>query len=425
MEKSNNLNSKNEDTFLTSMRNKGLPEADAGLDPAKKKQLVYVAIGALVACGLFMWFVLREKAPKAILTSAKVSKTDKIIKDAQDFRRNENDPTKVENGANAGLFPLASQTNPPPSRESPLPSFAEVGAASAPAPQSHALTPEANPAQSYEDHADDAGTGNVRSGHGNGGSKGGNGGRSGPTIPEDYRPPKELRLHLSKTYGEAVAFLDSRQIIDRPSDGNRPAVATNPTAVLDSQYTRLTDGGGEYGVSSPKHIAAGTELRGYTNEALNTDYPSIIKGTLTDPPSLRGAIVLISYKLQEERASASIEKIIMPPQNPLNKPLELAISSVIKDGLPGLGGDVNHHWGPQIAAGIVNGGLTAGALYYAANHGNGQDLGTAVLLQPAIEKGLEGATKPITYLGRDRNFTVKVDAGKDFTVLVTQGFDIP
>jgi hypothetical protein len=74
---------------------------------------------------------------------------------------------------------------------------------------------------------------------------------------------------------------------------------------------------------------------------------------------------------------------------------------------------------------VINGGLTAGALYYAAQNGNPGDLGTAVLLQPAIEKGLEGATKPITYLGRDRNFTVKVDAGKEFTVLVTQGFDIP
>jgi hypothetical protein len=51
-------------------------------------------------------------------------------------------------------------------------------------------------------------------------------------------------------------------------------------------------------------------------------------------------------------------------------------------------------------------------------------LGTAVLVAPLIEQGVKGVLKPIDYLGRDRPVTVTVPAGTEFTLLVTEGFEV-
>ncbi|HLP40303.1 MAG TPA: TrbI/VirB10 family protein [Fibrobacteria bacterium] len=399
-----------DDAFLRSLRS-DLPKSGGAMDPNRKRNLLLLSLFAVVLCGGFVWWQLRKnEAPKALRVPEKVSRTDKIIQDVQAYRKNENDPARSEPldqafGAAAG-------------------GMGTQGARAIPAqyiPEDESEAPDYTGSNGYMQAS--RGVGGAREvGHA---SPAVAPRPSAPAEPEEYRPPREMRLRLSKTYAEVLAFMNTAQVQDRPSSqGVGLAAAPNPAAALDSQYRTLTDARSPVSLGG-RHVPAGTELRGYTNETLNTDYPSVIKGTLTSPPMLNGATVLISYKLQEERAAASVEKIIMPAQNPLHKPMELAISSVIKDGLPGLGGDVDHHWGPQIAAGVINGGLTAGALYYAAKNGGGQDLGTAVLLQPAIEKGLEGATRPINYLGRERNFTVRVDAGKEFTVLVTQGFDLP
>jgi hypothetical protein len=408
----------NNDAFLNSLKTKGLPKADSGIDTAKRKQLIYLALFGTLMCALFIWWIFRKPAPKALIKNALITKEDKVISDARQYRMQENDPTKgipFEDNFGASTVPQKPAfTGEPVSNQVPV--------------ESDGLT-EKSEGEQISDHGSQPNSRVVNHNQSSGNSDNESPGRSrphsnAPYEPAEYRPSRELQMRLSKSYSDVMVFLDSRQVLERPSDYK--TMEPNPTAALDSQYKSLTDGQPNgFGAGSINHIAAGTELRGYTNEALNTDYPSVIKGTLTSPPALRGATVLISYRLLEERASATVEKIIIPARSALIKPSEIAIQSVVKDGLPGLDGDVNHHWGPQIAAGIINGGLTAGALYYASSHGNNNDLGTAVLLAPAIEKGLEGATKPINYLGRERNITVTVDAGKEFTVLVTQGFDIP
>ena len=95
----------------------------------------------------------------------------------------------------------------------------------------------------------------------------------------------------------------------------------------------------------------------------------------------------------------------------------------MKSGLPGLSGDVSHHWTAQVTAGIASAGLTGGALAYAAQNSS-SDLGTVVLVAPLIEQRVNGVLKPIDYLGRDRPVTVKVPAGTEFTLLVTEGFEV-
>ena len=88
---------------------------------------------------------------------------------------------------------------------------------------------------------------------------------------------------------------------------------------------------------------------------------------MTSPAELSGATILLSYSLSNERVTAQVQKLILPAKEN-EKAREMTIAAVVKSGLPGLSGDVNHHWVSQIASGIANAGLTAGALAYASQN---------------------------------------------------------
>jgi type IV secretory pathway VirB10-like protein len=177
-------------------------------------------------------------------------------------------------------------------------------------------------------------------------------------------------------------------------------------------------------ISATTHviISAGQELTAVLTESVNSDYPSVAKATLTSPAELSGATVLLSYSLGNERVTAQILKMILPAKEG-EKAMEMTLSAVVKTGLPGLTGDVSHHWTAQIASGLASAGLTAGALAYASQNSS-KDLGTAVLVAPMVEQSVQGVLKPINYLGRDRPVTVTVPAGTEFTILVTEGFEV-
>lgn len=236
-----------------------------------------------------------------------------------------------------------------------------------------------------------------------------------PPKPTEFRVDSMLAQRMTDEYQKALAFNASEQLVftrdrlDRESEKGRTA-ANGP--------------GQKAPAFSLGHVvvSAGQELTAVLNEPLDSDYPSVAKATLTSPPELNGSTILISYALGQERVTAQVLKLILPAKEG-ERAREQTLAAVVKSGLPGLGGDVSHHWIPQIAAGVANAGLTAGALYYAAQNQN-KDLGTAVLVAPMIEQSVQGVMKPINYLGRDRPVTVQVPAGTEFKLLVTEGFEV-
>lgn len=233
-----------------------------------------------------------------------------------------------------------------------------------------------------------------------------------PVAPEGFKTPQGLEVRMSEEYQRALAFNASEQL-----------VFTRERA---REERKETPGG--KGVVKPERpmgkvvISAGQELTAVLNETLDSDYPSVAKATMTSPAELVGTTLLLSYSLGNERVTAQVMKLILPPKEG-ERAREQPLAAVVKNGLPGLAGDVNHHWTAQVTSGIASAGLTAGALAYAAQNSN-SDLGTAVLVAPLIEQGVKGVLKPIDYLGRDRPVTVTVPAGTEFTLLVTEGFEV-
>ena len=47
-----------------------------------------------------------------------------------------------------------------------------------------------------------------------------------------------------------------------------------------------------------------------------------------------------------------------------------------------------------------------------------------MLVAPMVEQSVQGVLRPVNYLGRDRPITVTVPAGTEFTLLVTDGFEV-
>lgn len=231
-------------------------------------------------------------------------------------------------------------------------------------------------------------------------------------APEGFKAPVELDIRMSEAYQRALAFNASEQLVftrERGQEDRKETPGKGGAVKPGGPMTKVV-------------VSAGQELRAVLNETLNSDYPSVAKATLTSPAELTGTTLLLSYSLGNERVTAQVLKLILPPKDG-ERAREQTLAAVVKSGLPGLAGDVNHHWTAQVGAGIASAGLTAGALAYAAQNQN-KDLGTAVLVAPMIEQSVQGVMKPINYLGRDRPVTVTVPAGTEFTLLVTEGFEV-
>jgi len=241
-------------------------------------------------------------------------------------------------------------------------------------------------------------------------------------MSPDYQLSPLLQQRMSENYQRAMSFYSSPQLVytsgDNGTTGNPDLKKT-----VDKEYQNLYEGADKVSKGHQFYMAAGSEMRAVLDEPIDTDYPSIVRATVIYPSELSGSKVLISYNLGNERVSASVLKLILPDKG-LGRPKEMTIDAVVRDGLPGIGGDVNHHWMPQIMAGIANAGIAGGALYYASKQGPSDNLGAALIAQPMIEKGTEGLMRPIDHFGRRRAVTVKADAGQEFAVILITGFEV-
>ena len=396
-------NPDSEEEMLAKVRDldQALPEADKNIGKNKVLQMGIVAVGLVALIALFFWLFASPTPAKA---PDKVAAANRGLNQAEGMRTEKELFGKAEQ-------PVLSQAPKPGSRGLSHPGFPEADEAPTGDLADVEPSPVSQPAPSIAVRKSKDGFSSRSEGKG------------GHQEAADYHLSRELEMRLSENYQKAVAFYGSEQVVFTRSAQTGGGSGPYPLGGVDSALQNLTDrarfAGGHKIV-----VSAGEELTAVLNETLNTDYPSIVKATLTSPPELSGAIALLSYSLGNERATAQVGKIVLPAQATTMKAKEIALASVVKSGLPGLGGDVNHHWGPQIASGLANAGLTAGALAYAANQGGSDNLGTAVLLAPVIQQGVEGVLKPINYLGRDRPITVTVPAGTEFTILVTEGFEV-
>lgn len=376
-----------------------LPAAHAAMPQRRTIQIILGILGIVLVAGIFFFAF---GAPSSETKPDKVSAANRGLAQAEDLRQDKE---------LFGKETRESLVSPAPRGESRIPGLDSKshfpGADEDPVAGGLASVQPSAPAQSIPIVKPKGGL-----------AAGGSG--AAPRV--EYDLPRDLELRLSEPYQKALSFYASEQVVFARAEAQGRAPGS-PLAGVDSSLRNLVDQP-RGGLGNKIVVSAGQELTATLNETLNTDYPSVVKATITSPPGLSGAIALVSYSLGNERANAQVGKIVLPATMPGVKARELTIASVVKSGLPGLGGDVNHHWGPQIAAGLANAGLTAGALAYAANQQPSDNLGTAVLVAPVIEQGVQGVLRPINYLGRDRPITVTVPAGTEFTILVTEGFEV-
>ncbi len=425
----NMQNPEDESELMRRMRElDGLPPEEQGLSKKRKIQLVGIAIALMLLLGA-IFFMMGQRAPakdsKAIpAINRGLSQAETIRKQKELFdQRPSSKKGKDEDWTKRA----------PILRDHPAPADSSVLAPDPIAVASDGVSPNkesdepANPADIRPSHTEES-SGNFLSKRTGITSTGGRAplsflpGASNSMVtvekPLEFKPRPELAARLTEEYQRALAYLSSEQLVFTRERGNSEG----------QREKSLGKGIGSSlivpAISATTHviISAGQELTAVLNESVNSDYPSVAKATLTSPAELSGATVLLAYNLGNERVTAQITKMILPAKAG-EKAKEMTLSAVVKSGLPGLAGDVSHHWTAQIASGLASAGLTAGALAYAAQNSS-KDLGTAVLVAPMVEQSVQGILKPINYLGRDRPVTVTVPAGTEFTILVTEGFEV-
>jgi type IV secretory pathway VirB10-like protein len=235
-------------------------------------------------------------------------------------------------------------------------------------------------------------------------------------------PPRQLQKRLSSEYQQVLRHYDSRQIV-YSADESELAANNNPTGGIDKEYQNLYEGADRVSALNTFHMSAGDEIIAVLSENINTDHPSIAKAVVTSPRELNGATVLISFSLANDRISAIVQKLILPHDKG-EKGMEISVAGVVKDGLPGIGGDVNRHYATQLAAGVAKAGLIGGTAYGLHQAGIGDDLGEAIVVAPMVQEATQGLTRPIDHWGRAKPATVKASAGQTFTILVTEGFEV-
>ncbi len=402
-----NSNPNSEEELVAKITNldADLPEADKKLNQKKMIQIGLAATGLVLMTGIFFWIFA---APSPEKKSDKVLKANQGLAQAEGMRSEKELFDQKEKPMDLPRTSRLEETVPGVSAQGAL-SRVDRGAAKESLDEVHPSKPSG---------AEET----IRIKKPREGFGGPQGESESKHIPAEYQLPREVEIRLSDAYIKALSAYGSDQVVFTRTTGGF-SMQSNPLGGVDSSLKNLVDQG--HGASPCKIvISAGQEITASLNETLNTDYPSIVKATISSPPELAGAIALLSYNLGNERASAQVGKIILPIKNLNVKAKEITLASVVKNGLPGLGGDINHHWLPQIAAGMANAGLTAGALAYAAKTSPSQDLGTAVMVAPVIQQGVQGVLKPINYFGRERPITVTVPAGTEFVILVTEGFEV-
>lgn len=395
----------------------GMPPEEKGMPKRKKMLIAGAAIGGLLILALMLFLMggkQAEKQGKAVpaanhgLMQAETIRTQKEQLDAKNRKQNEEPEWVKRFEAMRDKPSVIDETGPMPDPVAQFPDGRKPQDALADVKPSQ---PQDFSAPAWNSHVSFSGG---KAGTAPTTASVSTEGPSAPEKPAGFHPDTQLSDRMSDEYQKALAFNSSEQLVftrdrnDRES-GSKPPVGSATPKMAGSTIGKVI-------------VSAGQELTAVLNEALNSDYPSVAKATLTSPSELAGSTLLLSYSLGQERVSAQVLKLILPSKDG-ERAREQNLAAVVKSGLPGFGGDVSHHWVPQIAAGVANAGLTAGALYYASQNQN-KDLGTAVLVAPMIEQSVQGVMKPINYLGRDRPITVQVPPGTEFKLLVTEGFEV-
>ena len=405
-------NEGDESELMRRMRDmEGLPPEEKGLPRKTRIQIVVIAAVLLLLAGLIAlmaWGREPEKQGKAVpaanrgLMQAETIREQKEQLDERNLRKGSERDADWEKRFEA-LREQTRTTAPANPMPDPVPLLPVPGRTGPGLADVRPSMEDDSPAGSWKSPFDHS---RPRAGSSMSGS--GTPGESGQA--RESKVGGTLEARMSEEYQRALAFNASEQLVftrDRGREAGNPGTAGK-------ELPKAT-GGGSHRVI----LSAGQEMTAVLNESLNSDYPSVAKATLTSPAELAGATLLLSYSLGNERVTAQVLKLILPAKSG-ERAREQSMAAVVKSGLPGLSGDVNHHW---MASGIANAGMTAGALAYAAKNTN-KDLGTAVLVAPLIEQSVQGVLRPVNHLGRERPVTVTVPAGTEFTLLVTEGFEV-
>jgi hypothetical protein len=163
-------------------------------------------------------------------------------------------------------------------------------------------------------------------------------------------------------------------------------------------------------------VPAGSRIIAVTDQPVSTDHPGYFTSTIVRPFELKGAkLICQSGQNQNDRIPVNPTKIV------LSSNAELTISGQIEMGFPGLEGSVKNHWPERMLPTLVNAAIGGVFAAWSATRPGGQDrIDTRdAIVQPIVQQSVTGVQNEVTRMGKDLPNTVTVQAGQQFSILLT------
>lgn len=248
---------------------------------------------------------------------------------------------------------------------------------------------------------------------------------TGPAGPHHILPA-DLRLRLDPEYEQWIQHQSSPAVAwQRADDPVRMATASKPGAIpgIDPTSQTLYQGGSVPIANKALYLPAGSEITAVTDMPINTDYPSVIRATITNPQELKGGKVIVTYSGPTlDRVEAKATSLVL---NRNGTWIQQNIQGVIMTDLPLLAGNVDHHIIRQMIPVVVNAGLAGGGIALGANSsGSGVNTSDMIWSQMA-QSGISQAQNEITQMTTGKpNTTITVPAGQEFQIMLTSGLEI-
>jgi hypothetical protein len=163
-------------------------------------------------------------------------------------------------------------------------------------------------------------------------------------------------------------------------------------------------------------VPAGSRIIAVTDQPVSTDHPGYFTSTIVRPFELKGAkLICQSGQNQNDRIPVNPTKIVLASN------AEITVQGQIEMGFPGLEGNVTNHWPERMLPTLVNAAIGGVFAAWSATRPGGQDrIDTRdAIVQPIVQQSVTGVQNEVTRLGKDLPNSVVVQAGQQFSILLT------
>lgn len=242
--------------------------------------------------------------------------------------------------------------------------------------------------------------------------------RAGSSVKiTDYVPPAAIQTRMHENYQAVVEHF--KKVDPWIQDAEIIQAFQNPDlkSLVDAPLQNLYDNAEALQAGMTYDLPSGTRIIAVTDQKVNTDHPGFFTSRIVRPHILAGAkLICQAGANQNDRIPVRPVKVIFGDGS------ELALTGQVETDFAGLDGEVTSHYWARLGPAVGNAAIGGAFLAWSMSRETGEDrIDTRdAITAPVVASTVTGVQDEITRLGGDYPNTVEVEAGKQFSILLTE-----